>query len=70
MLRTLALTSLVLLNLLVWLGPADHIKNRLADKDGLAASLDEAIRLANDGNVEAALQAYRSLLDAHPDNAA
>jgi len=70
MLRFFALVSLVVLNICVWLGPAEHVSGKLLKQWEPEHDLATAQSLANAGQINAALESYQLLVVREPENAA
>lgn len=70
MLRWATIASLVVLNLSIWYGPFESIRATTADCDGAAPNTPYAELLANEGDLDAALRAYRQAVSARPEDPA
>jgi hypothetical protein len=68
MLRWATIASLVVLNLSIWYGPFESIRTTTAASDDTTPNTPRAELLANEGNLDAALKAYRQAVSAHPED--
>ncbi|MBL7648444.1 MAG: tetratricopeptide repeat protein [Candidatus Hydrogenedentes bacterium] len=68
MLRWATIASLVALNLSIWYGPFESIRATTTAGDGTAQSTTTAELLAHEGNLDAALTAYRDAVSARPED--
>ena len=70
MLRWATIASLVVLNLSIWYGPFESIRATTAAGDGTTPNTPRAELLAHEGDLDAALTAYREAVSARPEDPA
>lgn len=69
MLRIATIASLVVLNVAVWLGPAETLLARSGDTYAVSAHLERVDDRVGEGDLGGALHLLQQLVDTYPDNA-